>query len=322
MHSLSTDIHHDQHGPVCPLHIPNAIAHLIRYNNNTGAFQMLRTVNPLSVVYRSPSLSMLVKEVDDAEVSSYRLLFTIPYPAQHELKLIGFTKDKEPIVEASWTHVLKFAKYKFSTNKSNTELTTSEVMVGLLFWPALEKIVWGFGVHPDTLDPTILNISSWLYGDGPLHVLMYTLNSDTWTVLGNDRLPRLDITIKRSCGVAVRNSLPIPFYISNLGNSLVISGNLIHDENRYICAWLLEVGAAVVTSWRVLFVIPSQNIAKLLGFTMEDDPIVEVFSGQEMIHTLQVYDRPSQQFHNVGIEGDGGSFFIGPYKESLILLNV
>ncbi|GKA53625.1 hypothetical protein Tco_0746940 [Tanacetum coccineum] len=233
--------------------------------------------------------------------------------------------------------------------------------------PALEKIVWGFGVHPDTLDPTILNISSWLYGDGPLHVLMYTLNSDTWTVLGNDRLPRLDITIKRSCGVAVasscifwgcsksffnddgssyelymllsfdlinhqfhvldiptqvRNSLPIPFYISNLGNSLVISGNLIHDENRYICAWLLEVGAAVVTSWRVLFVIPSQNIAKLLGFTMEDDPIVEVFSGQEMIHTLQVYDRPSQQFHNVGIEGDGGSFFIGPYKESLILLNV
>ncbi|GJR69871.1 hypothetical protein Tco_0015936 [Tanacetum coccineum] len=107
-----------------------------------------------------------------------------------------------------------------------------------------------------------------------------------------------------------------------LGNSLVISGNLIHYENRYICAWLLEVEAAVVTSWRVLFVIPSQNIAKLLGFTMDDDLIVEVDSGQEMVHTLQVYDRPSQQFHNVGIEGDVGSFFIGPYKESLILLNV
>ncbi|GJY77310.1 hypothetical protein Tco_0482426 [Tanacetum coccineum] len=25
IHSLSTDIHHDQHGPVSPLHIPNAI---------------------------------------------------------------------------------------------------------------------------------------------------------------------------------------------------------------------------------------------------------------------------------------------------------
>ncbi|GJW26471.1 F-box domain containing protein [Tanacetum coccineum] len=131
--------------------------------------------------------------------------------------------------------------------------------------------------------------------DGPWHVLLYTLNSDTWTVLENYRLPR---------------------------NSLVISGNLIHYENRYICAWLLEVEAIVITSWRVLFVIPSQNIAKLLRFTMDDDPIVEVDSGQEMVHTLQVYDRPSQQFHNVGIEGDARSFFIGPYKESLILLNV
>nr|GEW49299.1 retrovirus-related Pol polyprotein from transposon TNT 1-94 [Tanacetum cinerariifolium] len=83
-----------------------------------------------------------------------------------------------------------------------------------------------------------------------------------------------------------------------------------------------QVKAAVVTSWRVIFVIPFQNIAKLLGFTMDDDPIVEVNSGQEMVHTLQVYDRPSQQFHNVGIKGDGGSFFIGPYKESLILINV
>ncbi|GKD76113.1 hypothetical protein Tco_1334395 [Tanacetum coccineum] len=181
-----------------------------------------------------------------------------------------------------------------------------------------------------------------------------------------DRLSRLGIRIKRSCGVAVasscifwgcsktffnddgssyklymlvpfdlinhqfyvldiptqlKNSLPIPFYISKLGNTLVISGNLIHYEDRYICAWLLEVEAAVVTSWRMLFVIPSQNIEKLLGFTMDDDPIVEVDSGQEMVHTLQVYDRSSQQFHN-GIEGHGGSFFIGPYKESLILLNL
>ncbi|GKA29636.1 hypothetical protein Tco_0715881 [Tanacetum coccineum] len=122
---------------------------------------------------------------------------------------------------------------------------------------ALEKIVWGFSVRPDTF-PTILNISSLLYEDGPLHVLMYTLSSDTWTVLGNDRLPRL--------------------------------GNLIHYENRYICAWLLEVEVAVVTSWRVLFVIPSQNIAKLLGFTMDDDLIIEVDSGQEMVHTCGAGD--------------------------------
>nr|GEX21547.1 hypothetical protein [Tanacetum cinerariifolium] len=39
-------------------------------------------------------------EVDDGEVSSYIQLFTIPYSAEHELKLIGFTKDKKPIFES------------------------------------------------------------------------------------------------------------------------------------------------------------------------------------------------------------------------------
>nr|GEV03820.1 hypothetical protein [Tanacetum cinerariifolium] len=62
-----------------------------------------------------------------------------------------------------------------------------------------------------------------------------------------------------------------------------------------------EVEAAVVTSWRVLFVMPSQNIAKLSGFTMDDDPIVVLDMGHEIVHTLQVYDRPSQQFHTLGI---------------------
>ncbi|GKB23198.1 F-box domain containing protein [Tanacetum coccineum] len=231
----------------------------------------------------------------------------------------------------------------------------------------INKIVWGFGVRPDTLDQIVEYFYAF-YGDVPWHVLLYTLNSDTWRVLGNARLPRIGIRIKRSWGVAVvgscifwgcsktiynddgssynlymlvsfdlinhrfhvldiptqlRNDLPVPFYISKLGNSLVISGNHIdNDENRYICAWLLEVEAAVVTSWRVLFVMPSQNIAKLIGFTMDDDPIVVVDMGHEIVHTLQVYDRPSQQFHTLGIVGNGGSFFIGPYKESLILLNV
>ncbi|GJZ75789.1 hypothetical protein Tco_0640254 [Tanacetum coccineum] len=194
--------------------------------------------------------------------------------------------------------------------------------------------------------------------DGPWHVLLYTLNSDTWRVLGNARLPRIGIRIKRSWGVAVvgscifwgcsktiynddgssynlymlvsfdlinhrfhvldiptqlRNDLPVPFYISKLGNSLVISGNHIdNDENRYICAWLLEVEAAVVTSWRVLFVMPSQNIAKLIGFTMDDDPIVVVDMGHEIVHTLQVYDRPSQQFHTLGIVGTSSTPIFSP----------
>ncbi|GJS97887.1 transposase, MuDR, MULE transposase domain protein [Tanacetum coccineum] len=82
-----------------------------------------------------------------------------------------------------------------------------------------------------------------------------------------------------------------------------------------------EVDGAFVTSWRMLFIIPSTNVVKLIGFTKDDDPIVEVDRGR-MLHPLQVYDHTSQEFHNVGISADGGSFFISPYKESLILLNV
>ncbi|GJT68798.1 transposase, MuDR, MULE transposase domain protein [Tanacetum coccineum] len=65
-----------------------------------------------------------------------------------------------------------------------------------------------------------------------------------------------------------------------------------------------EVDGAFVTSWRMLFVIPSTNVVKLIGFTNDDGPIVEVDRGR-MLHPLQVYDRTSQEFHNVGIFADG-----------------
>ncbi|GJU55582.1 transposase, MuDR, MULE transposase domain protein [Tanacetum coccineum] len=45
-------------------------------------------------------------QVDDGEVSWYRKLFTLRYPIEHDLKLIGFTKDKQPIVEASFVQQL------------------------------------------------------------------------------------------------------------------------------------------------------------------------------------------------------------------------
>ncbi|GJZ92271.1 transposase, MuDR, MULE transposase domain protein [Tanacetum coccineum] len=120
---------------------------------------------------------------------------------------------------------------------------------------------------------------------GPWHVFIYNLSSNSWNSLENYHLPRVSIRIKRSCGQTAK--------------------------------WMV----LFVTSWRMLFVIPSTNVVKLIGFTKDDDPIVEVDRGR-MLHPLQVYDRTSQEFRNVGISVDGGSFFIGPYKESLILLNV
>nr|GEX66689.1 hypothetical protein [Tanacetum cinerariifolium] len=54
----------------------------------------------------------------------------------------------------------------------------------------------------------------------------------------------------------------------------------------------------------MLFIIPSINVVELIGFTKDDDPIVEV-DREHMLHPLQVYDRTSQEFHNVGISADG-----------------
>ncbi|GJX49460.1 hypothetical protein Tco_0276305 [Tanacetum coccineum] len=60
-------------------------------------------------------------EVDDGFVSSYRQLFTLQYPAEHEPKLLGFSKDKEPIVEAAiihqWHHSLQVFKPTFQPFK-------------------------------------------------------------------------------------------------------------------------------------------------------------------------------------------------------------
>lgn len=75
-----------------------------------------------------------------------------------------------------------------------------------------------------------------------------------------------------------------------------------------------------VTSFTSLFIIPSPGLLKLVGFTEDHLPIVEVDSPNRMAHSLQVYEPISEQFQALGIEADAGSFYIGPYKESLILV--
>ncbi|GJV45136.1 phospholipase-like protein [Tanacetum coccineum] len=47
--------------------------------------------------------------------------------------------------------------------------------------------------------------------------------------------------------------------------------------------------------------------------------VLEAATGHIMGHTVQVYMENSQSFENVTIQGNVGSFFVGAYKESLIL---
>nr|GEZ82789.1 F-box domain-containing protein [Tanacetum cinerariifolium] len=93
-------------------------------------------------------------------------------------------------------------------------------------------------------------------------------------------------------------------------------GNII-----LLCAWLLMVDDDSVTSYRMLFSIPTSHSILLVGFTNNHMPIVEVDDlGYQLAHKLQVYDPISEEFQKVSMEADGGSFYIGPYKESLVLL--
>ncbi|GJW34815.1 hypothetical protein Tco_0057735 [Tanacetum coccineum] len=90
------------------------------------------------------------------------------------------------------------------------------------------------------------------------------------------------------------------------------------DDYRDYGVWL-SINGGSITSAPAIMTMPSNHFLKLLGFNNHDLPIVEADIGHIMGHTVQVYMGNSQSFENVTIQGNVGSFFVGPNKESLIL---
>ncbi|GKA37304.1 F-box domain containing protein [Tanacetum coccineum] len=120
----------------------------------------------------------------------------------------------------------------------------------------------------------------------------------------------------------LRGVLPSPIHISQLKSSVVLSRTFSVGDIVSLCGWDLAVDGASVTSFSMLFSIPTMHSIKLICFTNNDAPIVEVDElGYQLAHTLQLYDPVSEEFRGVCMEVDGGSFYIGTYKESLMLLN-
>ncbi|GJV30578.1 F-box domain containing protein [Tanacetum coccineum] len=224
-----------------------------------------------------------------------------------------------------------------------------------------QRIILGFGVRPDNLDPTLLKISYPYSGEGTWFVSLYTLSTDRWRRLQN--LPSQTLRIKNSGQVVVGNFiywaasdrcglhddgvmhtsyvlvsfdminhqfqiivipepllvwLVAPFCITQLGNNLVLSANYHVGHSRLLCAWVLEVNGHAVTSYRMIVSVPTPYSSRLLGFNMDEEPIIEVDEiGYQMDTTLQVYNRTHEQFQNLGVEANSGSFFVGAFKESL-----
>ncbi|GKB18828.1 ribonuclease H-like domain-containing protein [Tanacetum coccineum] len=196
--------------------------------------------------------------------------------------------------------------------------------------PKSDKILLGFSVHRDTLDPTNIKVSYPRGGHGNWFVSVFTLSSMDWKKLDNDYLPRESIRFKRSSQVVVvhdidvvfRDGLTVPMCLSSIGNSLILSGITDETDCYLFCGWSVLVDVTSLTSFTLLFAIPTPNYVKLLGFTMDEIslPIVEVPGPYQLANSVQVLNISTQTLQNLGIQGVSSSFFIGQYKESLILL--
>ncbi|GKD96507.1 F-box domain containing protein [Tanacetum coccineum] len=239
-------------------------------------------------------------------------------------------------------------------------------ILNYIFQPDSPKMIFGFGIRPVTLEPTLLKINYPLYTDGPWYVSVSTLSSRTLYNLDYDYLPGESIRIKRSGqavidgkifwigsqrfynndGISYKIYMIVSFdlvthqfhvqdmpeqigvgefsppcYISQLGDFLIISGSFDFGDCRIIYAWALEVEGGFFSSCRLLFTIlhPASHYLKLLGFSKDKEPIVEAMIVHQWYRLLHVFHPTIQYFQNIGVEANRDLFFIGPYKESLIL---
>lgn len=107
--------------------------------------------------------------------------------------------------------------------------------------------------------------------------------------------------------------------VSKLRESLVVSGH-VKVEGAICCGvWVMEHDS----SFRKLFTIGTP-LCKILGFRKNGEPVFErkETNGQSTRRlSLNVYDPCLQQIKYLGISRLAGSFFMGSYKESLLLLD-
>ncbi|GKE07764.1 GPCR kinase [Tanacetum coccineum] len=68
-----------------------------------------------------------------------------------------------------------------------------------------------------------------------------------------------------------------PYYISQLGDSLIIFGSFGFGAFRIIYAWALDFEDGIISSCNLLFTIPhpAGHFLKLIGFSNAKEPIVE-----------------------------------------------
>ncbi|GJU79873.1 F-box protein-like protein [Tanacetum coccineum] len=115
------------------------------------------------------------------------------------------------------------------------------------------------------------------------------------------------------------------FSISKRRDSLVVYGYIIEEEEleKPVCGVWMMVYDGLVTSFRKLFTIdtPNSSVNRILGFRKSGELIMETQNRYGISAILKVYEPRSQQISDLGICGENGSFSVGSYKETLLLLD-
>ncbi|GJT58335.1 hypothetical protein Tco_0993389 [Tanacetum coccineum] len=189
----------------------------------------------------------------------------------------------------------------------------------------------GFGVCPVNNDPTVLKISY-----NPWHVEVFTLSSGVWSLIPSSDLPRESIRLDSSTQIVILIDRFIYWVASDMilaadwpVTNMIISFDLItkkfkegNEVNESVCVRIM-VHDGVITSFTKLFTIDRRNLSvnKILGFRKSGEVIMENAMQIPKFAALEVYEPCSQDTEDLEIYGDADSFFMGSYKETLLLLD-
>ncbi|GJZ98816.1 phospholipase-like protein [Tanacetum coccineum] len=130
----------------------------------------------------------------------YRLCRNLPVAVDNDPLETAYNQAL-PSYKLSLDHNLTYSPLVTVVNDSN--LLPVILVHAFDSQPKSDKILLGFGVRLDTLDPTIIKVSYPRGGHGSWYVSVFTLSSMDWKRLDNDSLPRESIRFKRSSQVVV-----------------------------------------------------------------------------------------------------------------------
>ncbi|CAH1435512.1 unnamed protein product [Lactuca virosa] len=225
---------------------------------------------------------------------------------------------------------------------------------GVLCW-RLETIL-GFGVCPIRSDPMIVKITqvnlNWEMrsrASVPWVVEVFSLSKGSWRILSSN-LPNKSIKITWSQVVIERfiywfafdklvaadggfstksmimsfenlvNQSYMNLSISKVCESLAVLEYATNMKNQVCNIWVKNHG--VQNLFKKLFTINAPYAPiRALGFTKSGKPIMEVKDYYKEAAALVVYEPSLGYINNIGISGNYGSFFVGSYMETLLLLD-